>query len=133
MLVFCSKFLFILERWKIFVVILKTIKKANHLSVEKETFSGHLRNLQEQMSAVEEELGKKQNQYEEMDLQLADKEQRLNMALDNIKSLEELTRSSDERIHELQTQLQQVLTDRATVFISLQLNLVSRDYIYIYV
>lgn len=133
MLVFCSKFLFILERWKIFVVILKTIKKANHLSVEKETFSGHLRNLQEQMSAVEEELGKKQNQYEEMDLQLADKEQRLNMALDNIKSLEELTRSSDERIHELQTQLQQVLTDRATVFISLQLILVSRDYIYIYV
>lgn len=133
MLVFCSKFLFILERWKIFVVILKTIKKANHLSVEKETFSGHLRNLQEQMSAVEEELGKKQNQYEEMDLQLADKEQRLNMALDNIKSLEELTRSSDERIHELQTQLQQVLTDRATGFISLQLNLVSRDYIYIYV
>lgn len=103
------------------------------MSVEKETFSGHLRNLQEQMSAVEEELGKKQNQYEEMDLQLADKEQRLNMALDNIKSLEELTRSSDERIHELQTQLQQVLTDRATVFISLQLNLVSRDYIYIYV
>lgn len=85
------------------------------------------------MSAVEEELGKKQNQYEEMDLQLADKEQRLNMALDNIKSLEELTRSSDERIHELQTQLQQVLTDRATVFISLQLILVSRDYIYIYV
>lgn len=133
MLVFCSKFFFILERWKIFVVILKTIKKANHLSVEKETFSGHLRNLQEQMSAVEEELGKKQNQYEEMDLQLADKEQRLNMALDNIKSLEELTRSSDERIHELQTQLQQVLTDRATGFISLQLNLVSRDYIYIYV
>lgn len=103
------------------------------MSVEKETCIGHLRNLQEQMSAVEEELGKKQNQYEEMDLQLADKEQRLNMALDNIKSLEELTRSSDERIHELQTQLQQVLTDRATGFISLQLNLVSRDYIYIYV
>ncbi|XP_059353608.1 myosin heavy chain, striated muscle-like [Daphnia carinata] len=90
----------------------EAIKKANHLSVEKETLRDHLRNLQEQLSATEEELGKKQGQYEEMGLQLADKERRLNVTLDNIKSLEELTRSSDERVCELQTQLQLVLTDR---------------------
>ncbi|KAI9564514.1 hypothetical protein GHT06_008253 [Daphnia sinensis] len=90
----------------------EAIKKANHLSVEKETLNGHLQNLQEQMSAVEEELGKKQDQCKEMDLQLADKEHRLNVALDNIRSLEELKHSSDERVCELQAQLQLVSTDR---------------------
>lgn len=103
------------------------------MSLEKETIRDRLRNLQEQMSTVEEELGKKQDQCEEMNLQLASKEQRLNVALDNVKSLEELTRSSDERICDLQAQLQLVSTERIAVIIPLPLHLISSDYkLYLY-
>jgi exonuclease VII small subunit len=50
--------------------------------------------------------------------QLEDKEQRLKEALERISTLEELLRSSDERLSALQTQLQQVLSEREAVIIN---------------